>query len=148
MSQPQGFRLQPVLNYKANIVDMLEVEFARLKLAHQQETAVLEQLQQTKTDEMNALHSRQNGALNCQAIQMHHQYLQALDRFIRQQTGRVEDAKHRADTKREELVNTVQDQKTLEKLKERHHTTQRQESLRREARIVDDLVITRYRQGR
>ena len=46
------------------------------------------------------------------------------------------------ETKREELVKTMQDQKTLEKLRGRHQEKQQQDLLRREARAVDDLVIT------
>ena len=48
------------------------------------------------------------------------------------------------EAKREELVKTMQDQKTLEKLKNRHRARELTELNRREARVVDDLVITRY----
>jgi flagellar export protein FliJ len=145
MKQKDNFRLQPVLNLKTSMVDTLEVEFARLKQIQLEETRRLKQLEQTKESEMDTLRSQQNGRLNCHAIQMHQQYLQALDQVIHQQNHRVETAKHKTEHKREELVKTVQDQKTLEKLKEQHTQKQQLELSRKEARVIDDLVVSRYK---
>jgi flagellar export protein FliJ len=148
MANKTSFRLQPVLNYKSNLVDALEVEFSHLKQVHRQEANVLQQLQETKNQGMDALRRQQQGALDCETIRLHQQYLQALDTQVTQQTGRVEEAKGQANDKREELVKTMQDQKTLEKLRERHQVKQQRELLRREARVVDDLVVTRYKRER
>jgi len=145
MKQKNTFRLQPVLNYKANLVDSLEVEFARLKQIQREETNRLNQLEQTRAAEMDALRLQQNGRLNCHSIQLHQQYLQALDEVINRQSHRVEKAKQNTEHKREELVETVQDQKTLEKLKQKHAHKQQLELSRREARVLDDLVTTRYK---
>lgn len=145
MKKKNAFRLQPVLNYKVNLVDTLEVEFARLKQIQLEETSRLNQLEQTKAAEMDALRLQQNGQLDCHSIQLHQQYLQALDQVIHRQTHRVETAKQNTEIKREELVKTVQDQKTLEKLKEKHTHQQQLELSRREARVLDDLVTTRYK---
>jgi flagellar export protein FliJ len=46
--------------------------------------------------------------------------------------------------KREELVETMQDQKALERLREHHQAQVRKEVERKESRIVDDLVTGRY----
>ena len=144
MGNKDSFRLQPVLSYKSSKVDALEVEFARLKTAYQYEVDVLRQFQLTRNQELSALHQQQNGRLSCETIRLHHQYLQALDELIAQQVAQVEEAKQKVDVKRDELVSTVKDQKTLEKLRDNHLAKQLKDLQRREARIVDDLVITRY----
>lgn len=149
MLDKNNFRLQPVLNFKSGMVDTLEMEFARLKIAHQIEADVLLALNQTMSQEMDALRrQQQKDSLDCDAILLCQQYLQSLNNQVARQTTRVEAARHRVETKREELVKTMQDQKALEKLRDRHQTKQARELLRREARVVDDMVTTRYARER
>jgi flagellar export protein FliJ len=63
---------------------------------------------------------------------------------VTQQTTRVEEAKQRMESKRNELVEGMKEQKVLEKLHTRYQAEQTRELSRREARTVDDMVITRY----
>jgi flagellar export protein FliJ len=144
MSLPSEFRLQPVLSYKSQMKDALEMEFARLKLAHQREQELLVALQQTAERELDTLCERQVGLIDCQDIQLRQDYLEALHDNVVQQSGRVEDAEQRADDKRGELVETMQDQKALEKLRDHHQARVLKEMDRREARAVDDIVTSRY----
>jgi flagellar export protein FliJ len=148
MGNNDQFRLQQILNYKSSKVDTLEVEFAQLKTAYQNEVDILRQFQQTRNQRVSALHQHQNGKLNCDTIQLHHQYLQTLGEFIAQQAILVEEAKYKVDVKRDELVRVVKDQKTLEKLRDNHLAERKRELYRREARIVDDLVTSRYGRGK
>jgi flagellar export protein FliJ len=149
MSDKNGFRLQPVLNVKSSLVDALEVEFARLKALHQDEMDILLALQQAEGREMEALRrQQQKDLLNCEEICHHQQYLASLAEYKAQQAERVKEAKLRMETKREELVTTMQDQKVLEKLREHHQAGQTRDRQRREARTVDELVTARYRHGR
>ena len=145
MPNQNNFRLQPVLKFKASLIDNLELEFVHLKLAHQNEVQALLELKQIKNQELEALdQQRRRGVIDCEAIQLGHQYLQALDESVANQLIQVAEAEHRLDAKRDELVKTMQDQKTLEKLRDRHWDKQQQENLRREARNIDDLVTTRF----
>ena len=86
MLNKNGFRLQPVLNYKSGMVDSLEVEFASLKLAHQNEVKVLLQLEHARSRGMDALRCQQQGVLDCETIRLHQQYLDMLDTQATQQT--------------------------------------------------------------
>ncbi|MFN8455292.1 MAG: flagellar export protein FliJ [Anaerolineae bacterium] len=145
MPKTEEFRLQSVLNLKVSLVDNLEVEFAHLRVAYQQEVERLDNLQHRTTDEMELLsQQQQSGSLDCKDIQLRQQYLQRLVESIVQQNLRVKQAEQHMETKREELVKMMQDQKTLEKLREHHDAKQRQFLLRREAGMVDDIVTTRY----
>lgn len=149
MPKTEEFRLQSILNLKVSLVDNLEVELAHLRLAYQQETEQLDTLQHRTTNEMEALSQQQQaGLLDCKDIQLRQQYLQRLVESIVQQTLRVRQAEQQMETKREELVKMMQDQKTLEKLREHHEAKQRQFLSRREASMVDDIVTTRYARER
>ncbi len=145
MSKKNSFRLQSVLNYKTGLVDNLETEFARLRALQKNEEealAHLEEMVQTQTASLK--HQQETGVLNCNTIELHQKYLHFLRNHVERQKVRVAEAKMQAEAKREELVKTMQDQKTLEKLKDRHLARELVELNRREARTVDDLVITRY----
>jgi flagellar export protein FliJ len=145
MPNQNNFRLQPVLKFKASLVDNLELEFVHLKIAHQNEIQALLKLKQVTNQELEALDKqRRQGVIDCEAIQLGHQYLNALDECVAKQVIQVAEAEHRLDAKRDELVKTMQDQKTLEKLRDRHWDKQQQENLRHEARNIDDLVTARY----
>lgn len=145
MPNQNNFRLQPVLKFKASLVDNLELEFVHLKIAHQNEIQALLELERIKNQELEALdQQRRQGVIDCDTIQLGHQYLNALDEYVAKQVMQVAEAEHRLDAKRDELVKTMQDQKTLEKLRDRQWEKQQKENLRRETRNIDDLVTTRY----
>ena len=145
MSDKNGFRLQPVLNFKSSMVDLLEMEFGRLKVVCQDEVDALQVLIEIEDEEMDELRVRQKeGNLNCEEIQFRQQYLQALKDHLARQTTRVDEAKDQVEIKREELVETMQDEKVLEKLHERFQAEQAKEQVRRETSVVDDLVTSRY----
>ena len=143
---PDGsFRLQSVLNYKASVVEALEMEFARLKVVHQQEKETLTGLQQAEKQEVDSLRAeQQQGPIDCDLIQLHQQYLGSLNDHVTEQTARVVLVAEQVETKREELVKTMQDQQMLQKLRERHQLRQAKEMLRRETRAVDEIVTTRF----
>jgi flagellar export protein FliJ len=145
MSRSEEFRLQPILNIKSSLVDTLEVEFSHLKVAHEKEVTRLANLQRRKTEEMEVLsQQQQNGPLDCRTIELGQQYVQNLAEQETKQVFHVKDAERQAEIKREELVKTMQDQKTLEKLRDQHNAKQRKVWLHREAIMIDDLVTTRY----
>ncbi|HMQ52397.1 MAG TPA: flagellar export protein FliJ [Anaerolineae bacterium] len=144
MLNPNNFRLQSVLDLKSSMVDNLEIEFASLKTSHNQEVARLDQLEQDKDRQLDQLARQQQGQIDCQSIQLHHQFLSGLDRQLNQQAERVETARQQMEGKRQELVDTMQDQKSLEKLRDRHQDQVRRDQQRRETRTTDDLVIAKY----
>jgi flagellar export protein FliJ len=148
MSGSNNFRLDPVLNYTASVVDTLELEFAQLKLAHKNEVEILERLEAAKIEEMEQLQHQQQGLINCEAILLRQQYLRVIDTQVKRQKTRVKTAEQKVNAKREELVENMKSQKTLEKLKENHMADQQVNDRRREARLIDDIVTTRYARER
>jgi flagellar export protein FliJ len=148
MLHTNNFRLQPVLDYKSNMVDTLELEFAQLKLTHKDQVEILNQLELAHSQEMDSLQGQQCGALDCQSILLRQQYLQVLEKQVNLQRERVKRAEANVNTKRSELVEMIKGQKTLEKLQANHIENEKIETRRRESRIIDDLVTTRYARER
>lgn len=148
MLHSNSFRLQPVLDYKSNMVDTLELEFAQLKLTHKDQLEILTQLEIAQSQEMDSLHGQQHGMINCQSIVLRQQYLQMLEKQVTLQRDRVKRAEAEVNAKRDELVEMIKGQKTLEKLQANHIETQKVETRRRESRIIDDIVTTRYARER
>lgn len=148
MLHNNSFRLQPVLDYKSNMVDTLELEFAQLKLSHKDQLEILAQLEIARSQEMDSLQGLQYGVLNCQSIVLRQQYLQMLEKQVNLQRERVNRAEAKVNAKRDELVEMIKSQKTLEKLQANHIENEKIETRRRESRIIDDIVTTRYARER
>jgi flagellar export protein FliJ len=149
MTIQQTFRLQPVLNYTESLVDNLELEFAELKVAQHKELRIQEELQHAQKSQLDSLHQQQQeGVLDCEAILLHQRYLDTLDSQIKRQKTRVAQATALADAKREELITTIKDQRTLDKLRQNFVAAQKLDLNRREARAIDELVITQYARKR
>jgi flagellar export protein FliJ len=145
MAQTEPFRLQSVLNLKASIVESLEMEFARLRVVHQNEEDILTSLEQALEEQNKALREQQgSGPIDLDEIQLRQRYLRLLDDHVAQQTVRVEECLEQLETKRDELVKGMQEEQTLEKLRERHLQRQAKEVQRLEARDIDEMATTRY----
>jgi len=149
MSKKDNFRLQPILNYKTGLVDNLETEFAQLRNIEKTEEDALTHLRRIEKEHANSLKEQQQSqTINPHAISLHQKYLQFLQNHVDRQKIRVAEAKNNAEQKRQELIMMMQDQKTLEKLKEKHITRTTLERNRKENSTVDDLVTTRYTRER
>lgn len=145
MAEAIDFRLQSVLDFKSSLVENLETEFAQLKLVHTQATEVLSNLERAAQRQSDILlKEQQQGLLNCQAIHLHQKYLDYLDENVSRQKSHVKETYRQMEAKRLELVEMMKDKKTLENLRERHQTRVLRDRNRQEAKVIDDLVITRY----
>jgi flagellar FliJ protein len=145
MFNKKDFRLNPIINYKSNKINILEAEFARYKAAHQTEIESLIQLEQAKSQGINRLqHQQEKGALNCYTIELHQQYLKTIDDRLAQQVARVEETRSQLIEQRHKLVEALKEKKTLERLREIHEEKATQHLLRHEIKVIDDLVATSY----
>lgn len=149
MSKKDSFRLQSILNYKTGLVDNLETELAQLRHIEKTEEETLTHLEQVEKDHAASLTEKQQSKMiNPHTINLHQKYLQFLQNHVDRQKVRVAEAKDNTKEKRQELIKIMQAQKTLEKLKEKHLIRTNIEHNRKESRMVDNLVTTRYARKR
>ena len=139
------FRLQPVLNYRQDIEDALQLELGRLLQEEQEARARLEELRAESERSMVELSAIQSAPrIDVPAIQQGYYYLEALQGVIEHQVVVVNEATERVEAKRRELVKAMQDRKVLEKLKEKYQREYADWVRRVEQTLADDVVTTRY----
>lgn len=142
------FSLQPVLDYRASVVEALEIELAQIVRAQAKAEARLAMLEAQESDLIAEIARRQRGILDLAALAAGRARLRRLQEQVRQQRETVEHLRAQAAAKRAELVAAMQDEKVLEKLKEREQARLDAELARAESRERDDLYVTRHRRSK
>jgi flagellar FliJ protein len=141
----QGFRLQPVLNYREQIVELRQQELAALERSLQVERMALSAIQgrifSLAIDIQNA---QQSSPLDCALILNQYTYLQQLQNREEEQKARVADLAQKTEAKRTELAQALQEKQIIEKLRERFIARQKEEDLRQEARTLDEISVVRF----
>lgn len=141
----QGFRLQPVLNYREQIVEMRQQELAALERALQAERLALATLQGRIQAVAREIRDAQRSVpLDCARIVEQFIYLQELQNREKEQKERIASLTKEVEAKRAELVQAMQEKETIEKLKERFLAQQREEELRQEVKTLDEISVVRF----
>jgi flagellar export protein FliJ len=146
---PPKFTLQPVLEYRHNHVEILEVELGRIMHLHQEANQMLltlEQRQQNLTQELTG--SQKEGEIDLQKVGQLRNTLRRLAGRIAQQKQRIEELICAEETKRLDLVAAKQGEEALETLKDKEVARYRAKVTRQENSMQDDIYISRaYRRS-
>jgi flagellar FliJ protein len=139
------FRLQPVLNLRANKEEMLRLELGRLQA---EELAARNFLEELRAESERGLYETAQllggGKVDLAAVEQGFVYAEAVTAAIGVQLGFVHEAEAKVEAKRTEVVQAMQDRKVLEKLKQRHDRAYDEWATRVEQAVIDDMVTVRY----
>lgn len=138
------FSLQPVLDYRASRVEALEIELAQIVRARGEAERALEALRALEQDLFVEIGRRQRGVLDLATLAAGRARLRRVQEDIHQQTQVVEHLRTQEEHKRAELIAAMQDEKILEKLKEREQARLEAELARLEGRERDEIYVTRH----
>ncbi len=138
------FSLQPVLDYRASRVEALEIELAQIVRARNEAEKALEALRVMERTLFLEIGRRQRGTLDLAALAAGRARLRRIQEDIYQQTQVVDGLRTQEEHKRAELIAAMQDEKILEKLKEREQARLEAELARMEGRERDDIYVTRH----
>jgi flagellar export protein FliJ len=105
------------------------------------EEAKLAELHADREDCLGQLREKQAGRLNTTDISLVLTYLEDLDQKIQKQTQTVEQARSAAESKREILAQTVQENKILENLRERDNEKFRKAERKKDQAETDEAAI-------
>lgn len=135
------FSLQKVLDYRQRREEQAIRAFmeAQAQLLHEQ--AVLHKLIVEREGCLRR--SRRQQRLTVELLDVEQTYLSALEERIETQRERVAEAEKVAEEKREALIEAQRERKALERLREKHYEQWRQEILRTEQKVLDDLATVR-----
>lgn len=144
-----NFRLQRVLEFREREESEAQVQFQQAKaLTHQ----ALEQLEGMYQAIDHSRQFAQNQVLSSNNDASH--YLQAADDFARLQQVRIQrqrelirSLKEDEELKQDRLVKATVDKKAIEKLREKAFAEFKEQSRKREDKVLDDLVSSRHRRG-
>ena len=138
---PPKFSLQPVLDFRHQHVEALEIELASLLAAQQKGITFLERLFSYQTHQIDELHSQQEGDLNLITINHLRTNLKTVEARIRQQQVFLAELAQQVENKRIEVVGAKQDEETLNTLKNKEMERFHAEQVRQENRLQDDIYI-------
>jgi flagellar export protein FliJ len=140
---PPKFSLQPVLEFRHNHVEVLEVELGRivhLRQEAEQTMAFLLLRQSALSQEL--FQSQQDGEIDLEKIGQLRTLLRRLAGRIEQQKQRIGELLRAEEAKRTDLVNAKQDEEALETLKDKEAVRFRAKVAREENRLQDDIYIS------
>ena len=140
------FRLQTVLDIKANKLNEKLVELAQVQQILSTEEAKLEGLKSKKTnayEELIQIYSLEK-ALDLREVCNFKGYLGKVEIEIKQQEDRIANVMFFVKQKQSEVNQALKEKKILEKLKEKEKNAFYQEFIKQEAKELDDLASTRH----
>lgn len=144
---PPKFSLQPVLDYRHNRVEVLEVELGRLLQTQQRGLTILEALQDSRGRIINQLKDGQQGDIDLFLVSRLRSSLNNINERITQQEKYLIELNYQVQEKRNEVISAKQDDEALQTLKDREIERYMAEQAQKENRLQDDIYISRaYRQ--
>ncbi|MEN6393660.1 MAG: flagellar export protein FliJ [Anaerolineaceae bacterium] len=140
---PPKFSLQPVLDYRHNRVEVLEVELGRLLQTQKLGQTILEALQDSRGRIINQLKDRQQGEIDLFLISRLRSSLNNVNERIIQQEAYLVELDYQVQEKRNEVISAKQDDEALQTLKDREIERYQAEQAQKENRLQDDIYISR-----
>ncbi|GIW07965.1 MAG: hypothetical protein KatS3mg060_2770 [Dehalococcoidia bacterium] len=139
------FRLEPVLEMRRRRTEALEREFAALERQRLERVAAIDALRaELATTRAGLLARLGSGKLDLRAMAQAQAYAERLERRIAAEEMSLADLVARCDAKRRELVGAHQEQKAIEKLKERYQARSAEEARTQEIRQADEIATVRF----
>ena len=140
---PPKFSLQPVLDYRHNRVEVLEVELGRLLQTQKRGQTILEALQDSRGRIISQLKDGQQGDIDLFLISRLRSSLNNINERITQQETYLIELNYQVQEKRTEVISAKQDDEALQTLKDRETQRYMVEQAKKENRLQDDIYISR-----
>ena len=138
------FKFTSVLNYRRQIEDVRQQEFAQSKRLWEQEKSLLEQYHELWRTCLSEWRIRQRDAVEILEVELYQRYMLRLREEIRRQAEKVKECLVIMDEKREVLLHAQKERKALDKLREYHFSEYRTAMLRKETGFLDEIATQRF----
>jgi len=138
---PPEFPLQPVLDYRHNRAQAMEIELGRLLAEQQAHQARLARLNDGRSQLFAELRQRQSGDLQMSVITQLRQNLHTLEQAIVAEQKALSEATIKVMEQQQRVIAARQDEEALETLKKNAEERFRQGLARHEEHQRDDIYI-------
>lgn len=138
------FRLQTVLEYRKIIEEKMQVRFSETARRLDLENRRLEGIRQERCNMVGILKGLQESARPVKDITLIVNYIDELRTRENRQREVVFDVSKELETKRKDLVESVQKRKILEKLKEKDLEAYHSRLAEQDRKVMDEMGINRF----
>lgn len=146
MAKP--FRLQSLLEYRRQVEDEQARALAEVSAEEQRIREAIDALNVRREEQTTALAAVMSvGKFDTEEYTHHAAYLDALGRTLDQHAAALDAAMALVVERRAALVEALKDRRVLERLRDRQAEEATVEDNRREARDVDELVMSRHQRN-
>ncbi len=145
---PPKFSLQPVLDYRHNRVEALEIELGQLFARQKEVENQLEMIFFSEAQLWEALNKAQVGDLDIVLLEQLRSQLQNVEQLKEDTKVKLHEIQQRVEDKRQELVCAKQDEEVLVILKDKEVQRFMERQNRSELSMQDDIYISQAYQAR
>jgi flagellar export protein FliJ len=145
---PPEFSLQTVLDYRATIVETLEIELGQLINQKKELEKAFRMAELREFDLWEQLTKEQVGYMNLSYIDQIRIQLERLEKEKDQLKENLRELNERIDRKREEVVLARQEEETLEIVKEKEIEAYWERVKKQDQKVQDDIYIAQAYQAR
>lgn len=138
------FNMQSLLNIKEKLEDKSKTEYGKALNKLEEEKNILLSLENKKRE--NILSFKQSISLSVKPnyIDSINKYISFIDKKIEEQQENIDKAKKFVEEKRLQLLEAIKQRKVLEALKEKEKENYFKEELKREQKVIDEIVSYKY----
>lgn len=140
-----AFRLESVLNLKAQMEDNAKNNLARATKELENHKDYLEELKNENDASINSLTEEVDVGVPVYRVRLYNNYLSLMKEKIVNQKENVNIAEHNVDTNREVLIKAMQERKVLEKLKDKKFDEYVKEQNKAEQLGIDELNSFKFK---
>ncbi|HLH25588.1 MAG TPA: flagellar export protein FliJ [Chloroflexota bacterium] len=141
------FRLQSILDFRTKLADRLRLELSALQMRCQEEEGRLDGLRLAEQAALTQLATPKDAALALHDVVQVVDHLDRLRERIAEQAQVVRQLTAEVDRQRERVLVATQEQKALEKLRERHLAEAAQAARRLERVEASEIAMLQFRRA-
>jgi flagellar FliJ protein len=134
------FNLEPLLNHRRYLEEVLQKELADLKIRLETEKNKLWALRQKRRKTVLQLQENQTDGRPASEIKLYIDFVEQLLKEMKAQRQKILEAERLFNLKRQELVAAMKDRKILDRLKEKGLQAYEQEQLKKERNLMDEVA--------
>lgn len=138
------FRLQSFLNIKEKLEEQKKTEYGKAVVKLEEAKLVLQNIFDTKKNTIICMQNSINTSINSNELQNFNTYLSFLDKEVVRQNEVIELEQKNVENARLQLVEAMKQRKMIETLKEKEKEEFFKEELKKEQKMIDELVSFKY----